>query len=166
MRYLAIALALLANPFAVGAQQFPDVSAKDLNKKPVSWPRDFNTDRTVLIFAYDRDQQDMVDSWVKGLGLKTPGAAAWFEVPLINNPGKFVRSFIDNGMRRGIPTVEARAHVVTLYVKKKEFMKTMQLPDEDVHVLVLDRSGKVVSRAKGIYTATSAQSISSALAQK
>lgn len=165
---LVLAAALLAGSLAPPAlaQQMPPVSATDLNKKPVSWPKDFKADHTVLMIAFDRSQQGIVDSWVKGLGLSAPNAAPWFEVPLINNPGKLIRSFIDSGMRRGIPSPEARAHVVTLYVKKKDFMQTMQLPDEDVHILVMDRTGTVVARAKGLYTASAAAPLAAVLSSQ
>jgi hypothetical protein len=159
MRSVLLFLFLLLCSNVIHAQQMPVVTAKDLNKKPVTWPRDLTTEQTVLIIAFERNQQPMVDSWIKGLGLKDNKMISWYEVPVINNPGKFVRGFIDNGMRKGIPTTEARRHVVTLYVKKKEFMKAMQLDDEDVHVLIVDRSGKVVTRSKGIYTMASAAPI-------
>jgi hypothetical protein len=163
MRYILILLFLLFPASLSYAQQMPLVTAKDLNKKSITWPRDFTTDRTVLIIAFERDQQSMVDSWVKGLGLKENKSVSWYEAPVINNPGKLIRGFIDNGMRKGIPTPEARSHVVTLYVKKKEFMKAMQINDEDVHVLVVDRNGKVMTRSKGIYSMTSAAPVQSYL---
>jgi hypothetical protein len=116
MRYFLIILFMLLPASLIHAQQMPAVTAKDLNKKSISWSRDFATDRTVLIIAFERDQQPMVDSWVKGLGLKENKSVSWYEVPVINNPGRILRGFIDNGMRKGIPTSEARSHVVTLYV--------------------------------------------------
>jgi hypothetical protein len=156
MPLLALAVILATAAPLAHAQQLPAVTAQDLNKKKISWPRDFTGDRTVLIIAFGRNQQVFIDGWVAGLQLKKPGAAPWYEVPLINNPGSFVRSFIDSGMRRGIPSVEDRAHVVTLYVKKKQFMQTLGLPDENVHVLVVDKTGKVLSRVTGTYSAEAA----------
>ncbi len=144
-------------------QILPTVIARDLNKKPVIWPKDFTAEHTILLVAFTRQQQPVVDAWVTGLQLKTPGAPAWFEVPVIKNPGGFVRGFIDNGMRRGIPSVEARAHVVTLYTDKTAFKKAVGLPDEDVHVLVVAKDGKVIARQSGIHTVVKATAIEDAL---
>ncbi len=155
-------VALLA-PVAALAQQLPTIKAEDLNKKPVSWPADFTTDRTVLIVAFDRNQQPIIDAWVSGLQLKVPGAPAWFEVPLINKPPKFVQSFINNGMRRGIPDPAVRSHVVSVYTDKKAFMSTMGLVGNDVHVLVLSRTGQLLGKATGRYSAEAAAKLEAAL---
>jgi hypothetical protein len=157
-------LALFLMPYiTVSAQQLPNIIAKDLNKKPVNWPKDFTAERTILIVAFSRSQQPQIDAWVNALQLKSPGAPPWFETPLIKNPGSFVRSFIDNGMRKGIPGTEARSHVVTIYTDKKAFMAAMNLPDENIHVVVLSRTGKVVGQVVGPHTADKEEIIKAVL---
>jgi hypothetical protein len=149
--------------FPVFSQTLPPVVARDLNKKQVNWPKDFTAEKTILIIAFTRNQQPKIDEWVSALQLKTPGAPPWFEVPLIKNPGGLVRGFIDNGMRRGIPSAEARSHVVTVYTDKKKFMATAGLPDEDIHVVVVARDGKILGRSTGAHTVEKANVIEAAL---
>ncbi len=162
MKFLA-AIAFLAVASPLAAQHLPFIAAQDLNKKKIEWPKDFSADRTLLIVAFARGQQPQIDTWVSALKLNAPGAPPWFEVPVIKNPGSFVRSFIDGGMRRGIPSSAARSHVVTVYTDKKAFMAATGLPSEDVHVLVVARSGAVLARATGGQSAPNIALIEAAL---
>ncbi len=160
---LLVGLALICAPPA-NARSLPNIKATDLNKKAVNWPAGLPSDRTVLIIAFTRGQQSQVDGWVSGLKLKSAGGPAWFEVPLINNPGSIARYFIDNGMRGGIPGTEARSHVVTVYAKKAALMKQMGLVGEkSVHVLVVDRKGNIVESVSGTYSDAGAAAVNKAL---
>jgi hypothetical protein len=66
-------------------------------------------------------------------------------------------------MRSGIPARADRAHVVTLYGNKAALMKSMGLPDESVHILVVERSGKIIARVTGSYSAANAAAIFTAI---
>jgi hypothetical protein len=159
---LAVALAGVAAQ--VDAQTLPPIAAYDLNKKPISWPAGLPAERTILIIAFTRGQQNNVDSWVRGMALKSPGAPAWFEVPMISNPGGIARFFIDNGMRGGIPNVQDRARVVTVYTNKAAMMTAMGLPNEtQVHVLVVTRMGKILVRVSGDHSPAGEAAIRQAL---
>jgi hypothetical protein len=148
---LAAGLATFASSAA--AQIMPLIKAADLNKRTVTWPRGLPADRTLIIVAFSGSQQKNIDRWVGGMRLKEQGAPAWFEVPLINDPGSVGRWFIDNGMRGGISNPNDRARVVTVYADKKAMMKSLGLPNEtQVHLLVVDRSGRVLQRVSGDYS--------------
>lgn len=74
------------------------------------------------------------------------------------------RWFIDSGMRRGIPDPNARARTITLYIDKKPFEQALQLPTEKtVYALLVDRSGKVLWRAEGLFDESKANSLREAL---
>jgi hypothetical protein len=162
-RALLCALALLsAGP--VSAQTLPPIKAADLNKKPVSWPAGLPAARTILLIAFERKQQAQIDTWVAGLRLKAPGAPAWFEVPMIKDPGRFIRGFIDGGMRRGIPSPADRARVVTVYGDKKALLKSMGIASEAVvHAVVVERSGRITARVSGEYSPAGAAQIMAAV---
>jgi hypothetical protein len=164
MRLLPLLLLAGFTASPVLAQSIPSVTAYDLNKKKIVWPDALAAQRTVMIIAFTRSQQAQVDGWVNGLNLKAPGAPAWFEVPLINDPGSVARWFIDNGMRSGIRDASARARVVTVYGNKAAMMKTMGLAGEDrVHAIVVDRRGKIMARASGAFSESGAAPILAAL---
>jgi hypothetical protein len=158
------AIGVLAFATLANAQVLPPIKAANLNKQAVSWPAGLPAARTILLVAFDRKQQTQIDGWVAGMKLKAPGSPAWFEVPLIKDPGGFIRGFIDGGMRRGIPSTADRARVVTLYGDKKKLMASMGLTsDAVVHVLIVERSGRIVERVSGAYSAAGATRILSAL---
>ncbi len=158
------ALAFLAWTTSGNTQTLPPLKAADLNKRPISWPAGLPAAKTILLIAFQRGQQAQIDEWVRGLKLKSPGAPAWFEVPMIKDPGGIARWFIDNGMRSGIPNPADRAHVVTVYGNKQALMKSMGLPNETtVHALVVDRAGRVLERVSGPYSSAGAQRIEEAL---
>ena len=74
-------------------------------------------------------------------------------MPLINDPGMFMRWFINTGMRRGIPSKEVRSHVWTVYTDKKAFMQTCGMPSEKViYAMVVDRHGKILATESGNYS--------------
>jgi hypothetical protein len=162
-----IPLAVLAGFMIVSpvlADNMPNITAADLNKKAISWPQGLPAKRTIILVAFQRSQQDNIDTWVTGMKLKSAGAPAWFEVPVISNFGAAGRWFIDNGMRRGITDPKDRAKVVTVYAGKTAFKKSMGIPNEsDVHVLVVDRSGEVIARVSGDYSPAGAAKIRAAL---
>ncbi len=146
------------------AQSLPAVSATTLGKQVVQWPQGLPAERTLLLIAFSRSQQPDVDSWVKGLELKAAQAPAWFEVPIINNPGTIGRWFIDNGMRRGIASAEDRAHVVTIYADKKAMMRQMGLSDETkIHAVVVDRKGSIHADIRGVFSLSAAAEIKAKL---
>jgi len=144
---------------------FPKVSGKDLNDKPWTAPGDFPADRTIVVVAFTRVQQADVDTWTEGLGLNTPSnTLPWIEMPLINNPGLFMRWFINTGMRGGIPSKEVRAQVWTAYTNKKAFMQTCGMPSEKViYALVVDRDGKILAIEPGDYSKAAAERLASAV---
>jgi hypothetical protein len=56
-------------------------------------------------------------------------------------------------MRAGIPNPKTRERTITLYLDKKEFRNSLGLTDEDhIYILVVDRKGSVLFRARGPYS--------------
>jgi hypothetical protein len=63
-----------------------------------------------------------------------------------------MRSFIDGGMRRGIPDAAVRAATITLYIDKDPFKRSLGIASEDdIYVLLVDRAGTIHWRARGAY---------------
>ena len=63
------------------------------------------------------------------------------------------RSFIDGGMRGGIPDKAVRARTITLYLDVKKFNAELNLATiDDIYVLLVDKQGEVLWRASGDYT--------------
>lgn len=137
----------------------PSVSGKDLNGRPWTAPGGLPGGRTLILIGFDEPQQVAIDTWTQGLGLDQPtNKIPWIEMPLINNPGMFMRWFIDTGMRGGIRDRNQRSHVWTAYTNRKAFMESCGIAsDQEVCVLVVDRSGRILQKEAGTYSRAGAQ---------
>jgi hypothetical protein len=87
--------------------------------------------------------------FLKALGDRR-GDLRIYELPTLGRRYRLMRSFIDGGMRRGIPDAAVRAATITLYIDKSPFRDSLRLPDEDrIYVLLVDKEGKVFWRGAG-----------------
>ena len=146
-----------------GNPRFQHVVSKDLAGNVIELPGGMSAERFVVLVAFEREQQHDIDGWVKGLQLDG-GSTPWIELPVIDNPGVVGRWFIDNGMRRGIANHETWKHVVTLYTRKRDFLKQVGIASESsVYALVVDRDGRILKSVQGPVTDKGAEEINAAL---
>ena len=135
--------------------QFPSVTGSSLQRKRLSLPQAFEGERNLVFVAFQQWQQSQVDTWIpfaRQLEASLPGLC-YYELPTIRRLNALSRTFINEGMRAGIPDPVARERTITLYVDKNEFRRALQLPhEEEIHVLLLDRSGAVLWQAEGAFT--------------
>jgi hypothetical protein len=134
---------------------FPEVSGRNLEGREFQLPRDFEGDVNLVLIAFQREHQTLIDSWM-------PAAAAWaesypglryYELPTIGSGYRLFRGFIDGGMRGGIPDVEARERTITLYLDKAAFRSALGLASEKtVYALVVTAEGLVVRLLEGPYS--------------
>jgi hypothetical protein len=143
----------------------PLTTGKDLNGTPWSVPKGLPAERTLVLIGFDEPQQAAIDTWTQGLGLDQPvNKIPWVEMPLIDNPGMFMRWFIDTGMRGGIKGRFQRSHVWTAYTDKKAFLQSCGITSEsEIRVLVVDRTGRILQSESGEYTKEGATRILNAL---
>ena len=93
---------LLAQTTSVETQgRMPIIKAETLNEREVTLPQDLPGVKTLVLIAFEREQQKNVDTWVNGLSLKS-NPFAWIETPVIDPKNPIFRAFINSGMRRGI----------------------------------------------------------------
>ena len=87
-------------------------------------------------------------------------------MPVINTPGMIGRWFIDNGMRRGIPSVETRAHVWTAYTDRDALTRACGMPTtKNVYAMVVERDGAILAMETGDYTQQGAANLLKAINQ-
>jgi hypothetical protein len=132
--------------------RFPGVEGSNLEGEHFNLPSDFKGDLNVVLVAFRREHQIDVDSWMPFL--KTVGESRRdlrvYELPTLGRRYRLMRSFIDGGMRRGIPDAAVRSATITLYIDKAPFRESLRLPDEDrIYVLLVDQKGRVFWRAEG-----------------
>jgi len=116
---------------------------------------------------FQQFQQAVVNTWIPladQLEFSFP-EFAYYELPTINELPALARTFINEGMRTGIPNARARARTVTLYIDLARFMRALAIPDRnEVHVLLVDRQGSILWRTTGSYDEARGRALTGAIA--
>lgn len=132
---------------------FPHIEVKNLADETKAFPNQFPGEKTLLLIAFEREQQDQLDDWSARLSLRAPGAPEWLELPVIDDPGAFMRWFVDVGMKGGIDDPAVRRRVFTIYAPRQDFIRILGLPNAtQVHLVVADRSGRILCKVSGDWT--------------
>jgi hypothetical protein len=146
--------------------QFPTVTGSNLQRSKLTLPQDFQGELNLVLIAFQQWQQTQVDTWIpfaRQLEETHPGVR-YYELPTIQQLNVLVRTFINEGMRAGLPDPVVRERTITLYLDKDEFRQALQLPHEDhIYVLLLDRQGQVLWRAEGDFTPEKGESLAEQL---
>jgi len=148
------------------ARVFPSVTGRSLEGREYRLPGGFEGRANLVLIAFRREHQALVDTWM-------PAAARleasypdfrYYELPTIGRGYSLFRSFIDGGMRAGIPDSGARARTITLYIDKTDFRAALGLASEEtVYALVVDERGLVVHSTDGGWTAEKGEAVAHAV---
>ncbi|GAC1350913.1 MAG: hypothetical protein NVSMB27_38010 [Ktedonobacteraceae bacterium] len=134
---------------------FPKVSGENLERRKFTFPDDFEKDWNLVIIAFQREQQDDVDTWTPMVQRLTQQYKdlAYYELPTISAMNSVFQWFINSGMRSGISDRSARAATVTLYIDKEPFKRALEIPDEEhIYTLLVDGAGNILWRESGLWT--------------
>jgi hypothetical protein len=148
------------------AMQFPAVTGSNLQRKKLALPQDFQGELNLVLIAFQQWQQTGVDTWIPFARQleETHSGLRYYELPTIQRFNALARTFINEGMRAGIPDPVARERTITLYLDKNAFREALQLPGEDdIYVLLLNRQGRVLWRAEGAFTPEKGESLGAAV---
>ena len=146
--------------------QFPTVSGFNLNRQEFEFPRDFRGDLNLLFVPFLQPQQFIVNTWIplaNELEAVFP-ELAYYELPTIDTLPTLSRTFINEGMRAGIPNAKARERTITLYVDTARFMRAVGIPTKnDVHILLVDRRGGTLWRTTGSFDEAKGSALATAI---
>ncbi len=147
--------------------RFPKIEGTNLEGRRFVLPGDFEGSLNVVMVAFKREQQRDVDTWLPFL--KTVAAARpdvrVYEIPTLGRRYRIMRSFIDGGMRSGIPDKAVREATITLYIDKTPFRDALKIGTEDrIQVFLIDRQGRVHWHAEGPLDAKAGSSLEARLA--
>ena len=141
---------------------FPTISGNNLSGKHMTLPGDFEGRLNIVIVAFFREQQSLVDSWtpvVNELRKKHADLCA-YELPTISRGYIWMKWIIATGMRSGIKDSDTRDHTLTLYTDTKKFRRELDLPtDRTIYVLLVDSTGVVRWKIDGSMTDVGAKSL-------
>ena len=135
---------------------FPRIDSKDLNGDAITLPDDLAGNPALVLVAFKQRQQVNVNTWLDELGAIESGieGVRVIETPTISGQKwGWMAGFIDNGMRSGIPDVEARARTITLFTDVGAFRGALGLESVDtIYGVLLDESSRVVEVVEGDFS--------------
>jgi len=141
---------------------FPVVSGFNLDRQEFEFPRDFGGDYNLVIVPFQRYHQQIVNTWIpfaQEVESSFPGFI-YYEMPTIYEMPALSRTFLNEGMRAGIPDQTARERTITLYLNKNTFKSALGIPNEkEIYLFLVDRSGEIVWSSSGAYTAEKANDL-------
>lgn len=148
---------------------FPKISGANLLRKQVELPRDLEGEYNILFIPFKQRQQTDVDSWAPfaaRLEADFP-TVCYYELPTIQEMGFLRRTFINEGMRAGIPNPKTRQRTITLYINKSLFRRILGIGSEDeITVMLIRRTdGEVLWRTIGRYTDAAATELRQAASE-
>jgi len=120
------------------------VTGESLAGEKVAIPEDFSGEHTALLFGYKQDSQFDIDRWFIGLDMTQTKVAA-YEIPTIQGMAPFMFStFIDDGMRKGIPKPLWKG-VITVYADGDKVQRfTGNKNPNNARVMLLDKDGIII----------------------
>jgi hypothetical protein len=128
----------------IEGQNFPAIQGESLEKNSVSIPNDFLGKPALLLIGYKQNSQFDIDRWLIALDM-TETVVDAYEIPTIQGMfPKMFSTFIDNGMRAGIPKPLWKG-VITVYDDGEKIQEyTGNHNPNNTRVVLLDKNGRVV----------------------
>ena len=125
---------------------FPQLAARDLGGREVALPAGLPGERNVVLIAFRRDQQRLVDSWVPWLEQRAvidPGLR-FVELPAIGPQWEPGRPAIDGGMAAAIRDQAMRRRTLTVYTDVRRVTVPLAIDDRStIWLCLVDRAGRV-----------------------
>jgi hypothetical protein len=131
---------------------FPQLAARDLSGREVTLPAGLPGERNVVLIAFRRDQQKLVDTWVPWLEQRAaadPGLR-FVELPAIGLQWAPARPAIDGGMAAAIGDEAVRRRTLTVYTDVRRVTAPLGIEDRStIWLFLVDRAGRVRWRGSG-----------------
>lgn len=145
-----------------GENRFPVVSGYNLERQEFEFPRDFEGNINLVIVPFEQRQQLDVNTWLpaaQDVEAGFPGFA-YYELPTIYELPMLSRTFINEGMRAGIPDATSRQRTITLYLDKDAFKSALGIETEAViHLFLVDRQGNILWGETGNFSQEKLESL-------
>jgi hypothetical protein len=119
------------------------------------FPRDFDGELNLVIVPFLQRQQLDVNTWIPAAQEleRSYQGFVYYELPTIYKLPALSRTFINEGMRAGIPDQTARERTITLYLDKDSFKSALQITSEEViSLFLIDRMGNILWRDEGRFS--------------
>ena len=148
------------------AASFPTVHARDLQGREVTIPGAFEGRVNVVLVAFRRDHQRLVDSWVPWLEARAEAQPdfRFYEIPTIGRLWAPFRNVIDGGMAAAIKVPHILARTLTVYGDVSRITTPLSIDDRStIALFVVDGDGTVLWSGKGSFSAGAAAQLEAVL---
>jgi hypothetical protein len=157
----------VATPPVPALGQFPWIQATSLDGLRMDLPAEFSGQLNLVIISFAREQHHEVDSWIPAASNieSAHSQFRYYELPTMSRENFLSRWWFDEALRSNTTDKALRARILTAYVNKNSFKKSLDIKNEKQVVAVLvDLKGHVYWRANGAYKSADAQALLSVLA--
>lgn len=147
---------------------FPQILARNLEGVDVDLPDGFAGERNVVVVAFQRQHQGLVDSWVPWFEAQaaTDPGLRFYELPTIGRIWAPVRNFIDGGMAAAIRDPVILQRTLTIYGDVSRVTRPLGIDDRStIALLLVDGSGHVLWQGHGGFAGAVATELEAALAE-
>ena len=132
-------------------KKFPRLEAETLSGDKLIFPEATKGKYAFILVAFKRQTQGEVDSWLNPFieEFGNSESVTFYEIPMISGSWKLISSWIDSGMRSGIPEFK-HDHVATYYGSLDKYYKHFDVEDTGtVYVFFLDKEGNIIYNTSG-----------------
>ena len=135
---------------AVSAGRLPRMEVRTLSGERVVLPDSVTGPGVLLAFAFRRQDQKLVDSWLPWTGRIASTGCEFYEVALLGQSvPRILRGLVFAGMRAAVPR-HLHANLVPYYGDVDRLAEALAMHDRTTaHVLLVARDGRVVRRVQG-----------------
>ena len=149
--------------------KLPIVNGSNLNRQKMSFPQDFVAEVNLVFIAFQQWHQNLINEWVPLAEEleKTIPDFHYYEFPVVYKMSWMGRTFLNEGMRAGIPNPATRGRTITLYLEKSDFRDALEIPDEStIWAYLFDRDGNVLWRISGNFSEAKGMALQTAVTQR
>ena len=154
-------------PPAPALGKFPPIQATSLDGAHMHLPANFSGQLNLVIVSFAREQQHDVDSWIPA-ARKIESAHSqfrYYELSTMSRENFLYRWWFNEALRSNTTDKALRSRILTAYVNKRSFKKSLAIKNEKrVVAILVDPKGQVYWRADGAFTAQELPAISAVLA--
>ncbi len=147
-------------------QTMVPVGGRSLDGRSYRLPYDLPTPYGMLVIAFRREQQQLVEDWLPALLEleRTHHELGVYELPVISSRYSPARRVIERGMAHDIVEAPARARTIAVYTDVGRVLGNVGLQGSDAIVLLLvERSGTILAREFGSFSEQKLQRLADAL---
>jgi hypothetical protein len=136
-------------------RRFPEIEARSLEGNPLTLPYAFTGEQNVVLVAFRRNHQQLVDSWLPFLedqASRNP-QLRFYEIPALSRIWKPARNMIDGGMAAAIKTPVVLRRTLTVYGDLTRLTTPLGITDRaTISLFLVTATGDVAWTATGGFT--------------